>query len=111
MVRKILNYDLHDIRPFYEDLDDLIDCGLDEYFDDDTGEYVDGPWDNFDTISSKIVRADLECSSYTREYIFRDRSTGDYYKGECTYFYEDDSEYDQELIQVFPKEVSIIIYE
>lgn len=111
MVRKILNYDLHDIRPFYEDLDDLIDCGLDEYFDDDTGEYVDGPWNNFTTVSCKLERVDLESCSSTKEFIFRDKLTGDYYKGQCTFYYEDDSEYDKELVQVFPKEVSIIIFE
>lgn len=109
MVRKLLNYDIHDIRPFYEDLDTLIDYGYDEYWDDNN--YVEGPWNNFTIESSKIIRADLDCSSYTREYIFRDKLTGEYYKGECTYFYDDDSDYLSELTQVFPREVSTIIYE
>jgi len=107
MVRKIASFTEYEIRPFYSDIEDLGD----DYYDENLDKPKAGIWNDFERISQTIASVDLEDTFIQYLVIFKQISTGEYYLGKWTDYYNDEPYYNHVLTQVFPVEKTITVYE
>ena len=110
--REIISLGSHILAPLIN-RDVLCEDNYSDYFTED-GDPNDSElwefWNNFDYICDNVVDYDLANSYIYYEVIFQIKSDKKYFKGFSTSYLYDD-EYPEELIEVFPKETKIIIYE
>lgn len=83
----------------------------DEYWSDEEETIISGIWDNFKTIEETTSIVSLEDGYVDMVVIVQRINDGKYFKGCYTVFDSDITEYDDLLIEVFPKEKTITIYE
>ena len=68
-------------------------------------------WNNFEIVSDEVIRYDLEKAYEVIETVVKRISDGRYFKGIWTRSYYGNDSYPAELMQVFPKEKTITVYE
>lgn len=68
-------------------------------------------WNNFEIVFEEITEYDLEKSYEVIETVVKRISDGRYFKGIWTRSYYGNDSYPAELMQVFPKEKTITVYE
>lgn len=106
MEREILNFTEYEIKPI------LYEYGLEEgeYWDQETDTIKEGPWDDFEIIETTVEYTDLEKAYENRRVIVKRISDGKFFEGSFTFSYRDNY-YNTDLTEVFPREVTITIYE
>lgn len=119
MNREILNLGQYDLLPlideYWEEREEYQEVDENEcliYDEDDNLILKKGEWNNFELIESKLNYYDLEDSYEINDNIIQRLSDGKYFKFFSEYTYCDDFIIpDQEIKEVFPKQVEITIYE
>jgi len=88
------------------------DNDYDECFDgaDKTDKYLP-LWDEFEQVHEETTYWDLEKAYNEITVILKRISDNKYFKGNYTLYYYDCNIYDTTLLEVFPREKTIIVYE
>lgn len=105
--REVLEFNKFDYAPIVYEyaLEDR------DYWDEDLDKPIeDGVWNDFEHIDTIFNYADLEKAYESRTAIVKRISDGKFFKGDYTYSY-DYMDYSLKLVEVFPKEIIVTIYE
>lgn len=119
MKREILDLTEYDLIPlideYWQENDDYIELDDEgDYLQDEFGYYIykSGEWDNFNLIETTLNYYDLEDSYAIENHVIQRISDGKYFKFYSKYYYADQITIPkQEIVEVFPKEKTITVYE
>ena len=81
-----------------------------EYFDKDGNQIKDHISDDFEIVQQETIDSDLEKGYEDVVVVVRRRSDGKYFEGSYTHSPYRGTEYDANLIEVFPETKTITIY-
>lgn len=106
MKRKVLEFSKYEIIPILDEWASEDE----EYWDLETDRPKPGIWDNFEHIQEEITEIDLEKGYKILSVVVRRISDNRFFQG--TYLYSPYwVKYNTSLEEVFPKEVTITVYE
>jgi hypothetical protein len=109
MNREIIKCTYEEVRAIL-DWDDAQD--YDAYYDEYTGDAIEGIWNDFDYVETDDSNFSLYESYIERVVIVKRKSDGKYFKGDYCVNYNNCNDYDNLILtEVFPIEKTITVYE
>lgn len=105
MKREVLNFTEYEIKPIIDEYA----LEQDEYWDQETDNINEGPWNDFEIIETSVSYTDLEKAYEDRRVIVKRLSDGKFFEGSFTFSYHTNY-YNTTLTEVFSREVTVTIY-